>query len=84
MNNESINRRDFLKRIGAIEGGLLLLSSPWFSAFADVEHTTGNKARIGFIGPGSRGCFLLGFLAKIRKRISSQYATFTNLQSIMH
>lgn len=64
MNNESINRRDFLKRIGAIEGGLLLLSSPWFSAFADVEHTTGNKARIGFIGPGSRGCFLLGFLAK--------------------
>lgn len=40
----------------------MLLASPWLSAFADVEHTRHSKARIGVVGPGSRGRFLMSFL----------------------
>ena len=43
-------------------GGTLLLASPWLSAFADVEHTRRSKARIGVVGPGSRGRFHMSFL----------------------
>lgn len=64
MNTESINRRDFLKRMGALGAGALVATSPWLSAFSDVEHTVNHKCRLGIIGPGSRGQFLLGFLSK--------------------
>ena len=43
-------------------GGTLLLASPWLSAFADTEHTRRSKARIGVVGPGSRGRFHMSFL----------------------
>ena len=56
-----MDRRDFLKNLG-VAGGTLLLASPWLSAFADVEHTRHSKARIGVVGPGSRGRFLMSFL----------------------
>jgi len=46
-----------------ITGGVLLATSPWFSAFSEQQHTRGEKARIGIIGPGSRGQHLMGFLA---------------------
>lgn len=46
-----------------ITGGVLLATSPWFSAFSEQQHTKGEKARIGIIGPGSRGQHLMGFLA---------------------
>ena len=45
-------------------GGLLLASSPWLSTFAEVDHTINYKVRLGIIGPGSRGCFLLNFIQK--------------------
>ena len=45
-------------------GGLLLASSPWLSTFAEVDHTINYKVRLGIIGPGSRGCFLLKFIQK--------------------
>lgn len=59
-----INRRDFLKDLGILGGGLLVATSPWLSAFADVDKTASEKLRMGIIGPGSRGQFLMSFLAK--------------------
>lgn len=47
-----------------ISGGVLLATSPWFSAFSEQKHTTGSKARIGIIGPGSRGQHLMSFLVQ--------------------
>ncbi len=46
-----------------LSGAALLATSPWFSAFSESKNTLGSKARIGVIGPGSRGQFLMGFLA---------------------
>lgn len=43
-------------------GGVLLATSPWFSAFAEQKHTVGSIAKIGIIGPGSRGQHLMSFL----------------------
>jgi len=60
----NIDRRQFLKNMGMISGGVLLATSPWFSAFSEQKHTIGSKARIGIIGPGSRGQFLMSFLVQ--------------------
>ena len=60
----NIDRRQFLKNMGLIGGGVLLATSPWFSAFSEQKHTKGQLARIGIIGPGSRGQFLMSFLAQ--------------------
>lgn len=61
---QTLSRRDFLKRVGIAGAGLLAATSPWLSAFSDVEHTAKERCRLGMIGPGSRGRFLLEFLAK--------------------
>ena len=45
-------------------GGVLLATSPWFSAFAEQKHTVGSIAKIGIIGPGSRGQHLMSFLVQ--------------------
>ncbi len=47
-----------------ISGGVLLATSPWFSAFSEQKQTAGSKARIGIIGPGSRGQHLMSFLVQ--------------------
>ena len=52
MNNEKINRRDFLKELGFVAGTTALLSSfPWLSGMAEDKRkaTTGHKARIAVI-----------------------------------
>lgn len=58
-----IDRRQFIREMGIISGGILLSTSPWFSAFSEQKNTVGSVARIGIIGPGSRGQFLMSFLA---------------------
>ncbi len=57
-----MNRRDFLRGVGVLGGGLLAATSPWLKTFADSDLTAGERLRIGIIGPGSRGQFLMSFL----------------------
>jgi predicted dehydrogenase len=64
-----MNRRDFLKNAGLAGGAVLLSSSPWLSAFSETEHTKKSIVRLGVIGPGSRGRFLMSFL-KINSKAS--------------
>ena len=64
MNHTEMSRREFLKELGMAGAGALVLTSPWLKAFAQVEETAAEKLRIGMIGPGSRGQFLLSFLTK--------------------
>lgn len=64
MKDNTISRRDFLKNMGVAGAGVLLASSPWLSAFSDVTKTSKEKIRLGIIGPGSRGCFLMSFLVQ--------------------
>lgn len=62
--NSVITRRDFLRKLGIVGAGALAVTSPWLSAFSEVNETKNEKCRIGMIGPGSRGQFLLGFLSQ--------------------
>jgi len=64
MDNSNINRCEFLRNLGMAGAGILAASSPWLSAFSESAETGGERCRIGVIGPGSRGQFLMGFLAK--------------------
>jgi predicted dehydrogenase len=57
-----INRREFFKQAGIAGGAALLATSPWLSAFSETKNTQNALVRIGVIGPGSRGQFLMGFL----------------------
>ncbi|MHC1705706.1 MAG: Gfo/Idh/MocA family protein [Tenuifilaceae bacterium] len=59
-----MDRRRFVKNMGLVGGGVLLATSPWFSAFSEQKHTNGSIARIGIIGSGSRGQLLMSFLVK--------------------
>ncbi len=64
MNEKQINRREFLRDLGMLGAGALAVTSPWLKAFADVNETAKERVRIGMIGPGSRGQFLLSFLSQ--------------------
>lgn len=59
-----MDRREFIKNVGALSGGAVLLSSPWLSSFAQTKETVGERLRVGVIGPGSRGRFLTSFLVQ--------------------
>ena len=59
-----MDRRHFLRNLGLMGTGALAATSPWLSTFANVEDTARERCRIGFIGPGSRGRFLLSFMVQ--------------------
>lgn len=63
MEQKPISRRTFLKDMCLVAGSTMLASSPWFSAFAEEKNTSGEKARIAVIGPGSRGRYHMKNLA---------------------
>jgi predicted dehydrogenase len=44
--------------------GVTLAATPWLSVFSDARQTAGHKARIGVIGPGSRGRMLMEMMVK--------------------
>lgn len=64
MKHTQISRREFLKNIGMTGVGVLLAASPWLSAFSEAVNTSNEKCRLGVIGPGSRGRFLMSFLVQ--------------------
>jgi len=64
MEELRMGRREFLKGLGVAGAGALVLTSPWLKAFADVDGTAAERLRVGMIGTGSRGQFLLSFLVK--------------------
>jgi predicted dehydrogenase len=57
-----MDRRSFLKNMGIAGGAVMLASSPWLAAFSETEHTKKSVIKLGVIGPGSRGRFLMSFL----------------------
>ena len=59
-----MDRRDFLKNLGLMGATTLAATSPWLRTFATVEESAKERCRLGMIGPGSRGRFLLSFLAE--------------------
>ena len=68
MEEKNINRRSFLERLGSIGAlGVAAGAFPWFQACTPkaTKETKGNKARIGIIGPGSRGQLHIGNLLRI-------------------
>lgn len=59
-----MNRREFVQGMGKVSlGATLLAICPWFDAFALQDDTIKEKARLGIIGPGSRGQYLMHYLA---------------------
>lgn len=67
MENISLDRREFLKKAGMAGAAAIFLASPWLSVFSDSKYTGKSVARLGIIGPGSRGRYLMQFLANNKK-----------------
>ena len=67
MENISLDRREFLKKAGMAGAGALFLASPWLSVFSDSKYTDKSVVKLGIIGPGSRGRYLMQFLANNKK-----------------
>jgi predicted dehydrogenase len=60
----STNRRDFLKTFTMLAGtGMLASGAPWLSSVMAQE--SGRKVKLGIIGVGSRGRYLLNILMEI-------------------
>lgn len=62
MEDISLDRRYFLKKIGMTGASALFVSSPWLSVFSEVKHTEKSVIKVGIVGPGSRGRHLMSFL----------------------
>lgn len=62
MEDISLDRRYFLKKMGMTGAAALFVSSPWLSVFSEVKHTEKSVIKVGIVGPGSRGRHLMSFL----------------------
>ncbi len=67
MENISLDRREFLKKAGMAGAAAIFLASPWLSVFSDSKYTDKSVVKLGIIGPGSRGRYLMQFLANNKK-----------------
>ncbi len=68
MESTPIDRRKFLKTASMAGAAVIFAASPWLSVFSEANHTNKSIARLGIIGPGSRGRYLMEFLA-INKKV---------------
>lgn len=65
MTNIDQSRRGFLKEIGLATGATLLASAPFLSSCAEEEKKPKGKVlKVGIIGPGSRGQYLMTYLSQ--------------------
>ena len=67
MNNE-FSRRQFIKDLGSISGGAILMGTiPWLQSYTPEakKQIAGHKARIGIIGTGSRGLYHIQNLLRV-------------------
>src|SRR3954471_17177549 len=65
--NDLTHRREFLKRLAVVAGSAALLAEmPWYSPLraAPVGDAASDRVRVGLIGVGSRGSFLLSHLLR--------------------
>jgi predicted dehydrogenase len=65
--SERTNRREFLKRVALVAGSTAFLAeTPWWSPLraAPVGEAASDRVRVGLIGVGSRGNFLLSHLLR--------------------
>lgn len=65
---KTMDRRSFLGRLGGLGlAGATVAAFPWLEACSPAanKEVSKEKARIGFIGTGSRGCYHLGHLQQI-------------------
>ncbi len=63
MKDNKLSRREFLQEFGAVMGTTALFASyPWLEGLSEERQalSKGEKLRIGVIGPGSRGQYLMG------------------------
>ena len=76
LKNQS--RRDFLKKITAISGSTLVLTSmPWLSSYVNGNNpgkSASDKVRLGIIGMGDRGSLLLLTLKNFEKEANLEIA----------
>ena len=62
------NRRDFIKKIGVAGAGMALMANPFVQSLSAQEMN--KNVRIGVIGTGSRGNYLLEHLFRIKKEFA--------------
>lgn len=71
-----ISRRDFLKMTSSLAGTSVLASTmPWFSVFnnpAPAGNAASDRVRIGIVGVGNRGEYLLECLQLLGERMNSK------------
>lgn len=68
MKTTNLSRRDFIKSMGGIGGGMFLASLPMLQTYAKLgsQDMNGKKARLAIIGTGSRGLYHINHLLKIK------------------
>ncbi|MEG1586759.1 MAG: Gfo/Idh/MocA family oxidoreductase [Bacteroidales bacterium] len=67
MKTNTLGRREFIKDLTLLAGTSLLATAPWIEILSDTGNTRNEKARLGIIGCGSRGKYLIQHLLQNKK-----------------
>lgn len=70
----SINRKQFLEMTSILAGSTVAMASmPWLAAFqnpAAIGKSASDRIRIGIVGTGGRGTYLLYLMVELQKRLN--------------